>query len=107
MTVRRGDSRRAYLKVQNDGIASAAFVLKGTGGATGFVVHYYRGSTNITSAVRGGTYATANIAPRAYAIVRIVVSVGRSSASHATFTTAARSTAGTPHDAVRFAVEAS
>ena len=106
VTIKRGSSGHAYIRVQNEGLLPAAFKLKGTGSGTGFVVHYYRGATNITSAVRAGTYVLPTTDPGGTSTIRIVVSVGKSGASGATFTTAARSQTGTPHDAVRFVVKA-
>jgi hypothetical protein len=106
VTIRRGHRGHAYVKIQNDGLVPASFSLNGDGGASGFVVHYYRGTTDITSAVRNGTYATASIAPRANTVIRIAVGVRLSSASTAIFTTIARSASGTPHDAVRYIVKA-
>ena len=107
LTVKRGSSHAAYVKLQNDGLTDAAFRLHGTGSATGFAVHYYVGDVNITSSVRSGTYVTSSIAPRSSSLVRIVVSVRKAGASHATFTTTMDPTGGgPPRDGVRFAVKA-
>jgi gamma-glutamyl phosphate reductase len=75
-------------------------------GAHGITARYYRGRTNITAAVRAGTYATASLAPRASVVLRVVVRAARSSAAQATFLTTARSQAGTPRDAVRLVARA-
>jgi trimeric autotransporter adhesin len=106
VTVTRGHSATAYVKIQNDGLVAATFKLTGTGSATGLSVHYFRGSTNITSAVRAGTYALPPLTARSNTVVRMVVTVAKSSASSATFRTTSRSQTGTPHDAVRFLVKA-
>lgn len=106
VAVTRGRSTTSYVKIQNDGIVSAGFTVKGTGGATGIAVHYYRGTTNITSAVRAATYATGNIDARGSILIRMVVTVATSSAASATFTTTGISTAGTPRDAIRMVVHA-
>lgn len=106
VTVTRGHSVTSYVKIQNDGLVSASFKITGTGGATGIVAHYYRGTTNITADVRAGTYATPSVAARASILLRLVVTVAHSSAPAATITTTVRSQTGTPHDGVRLAVKA-
>jgi hypothetical protein len=106
VTVTRGKSVVSYVKIQNDGLVAASFTIKGTGGARGITARYFRGPTNVTTAVRAGTYATGTIAARSSIIVRVVVDVARSSASTGTVLTTARSQAGTPHDAVRVVVKA-
>jgi gamma-glutamyl phosphate reductase len=94
------------VKIQNYGLVAASFGIKGTGGARGITARYYRGRTNITAAVRAGTYATASLPPRASVVLRVVVRAARSSAAQATFLTTARSQAGTPRDAVRLVARA-
>lgn len=106
VTITRGTRKTSYVKIQNDGLVAASFTLKGTGGARGFAVHYFHGSTNVTTAVRAGTYSTGSIAARSSIVLRLVVRPSRSSAATATFTTTAHSQAGTPSDAVRVAVRA-
>ena len=106
VTVKRGRHSTSYLKIQNDGLVSASFHVKGTGGATGVTVHYYSGTRNVTAAVRAGTYATGDISARASKLLRVVVTVAKSSATRATFTTTCTSTSGTPHDATRLHVKA-
>jgi hypothetical protein len=109
-TVTRGHAIRCYVRIQNDGIVPASFKIKGTGGATGFVTHYYRDGQflafDITAAVRDGTYATVSLDPRESALIRFEVHVANSSAASATFTTTARSVSGTLPDAVRLVVHA-
>jgi hypothetical protein len=105
VTVNRGHSTAAYIKIQNDGLVTASFTINGTGGASGYAVHYFRGTTNVTSAVRGGTYVTDSIDARGSFLIRMVVTLAKSTASSATFVTTARSQNGT-HDGVRFAVTA-
>ncbi len=106
VTITRGKSATSYVKIQNDGLVAATFKITGTGGVNGIAAHYFRGATNITAGVRNGTYATGNIAARATVLIRLVVSVAKSSARSATFTTTARSQTGTPHDGVRLIVRA-
>jgi hypothetical protein len=105
--VTRGGRVTSYVKIQNDGLVAASFDIKGTGGAHGLTARYYRGRTNITTQVRAGTYGTASLAPGASVVLRVVVRAGTSSAAQSTFLTTARSTAGTPRDAVRLVAKAS
>lgn len=78
--VRKKRSRTAtfVLRVQNDGSAVDSFTLKGTGSRTGFAVRYLAGAsgtTNITTAVKNGTYRLANLAAGQSRYVRLVVKV--------------------------------
>jgi hypothetical protein len=107
VTVTRGHSVTSYVKIQNDGLEAAPFTIEGIGGATGITAHYYRGTTNITAAVRAGTYNTGDIAARSSILLRLVVSVANSSASAATIYTFAESRYPPPTpDAVRLVVTA-
>jgi hypothetical protein len=106
LTINRGSSANVYVKIQNDGLVATSFTLKGVGGATGITAHYFLGSTNITSAVDAGTYATPNVAARGTIVVRMHIVVTHGSASRATLTTTLRSQSGTPPDAVRAVVTA-
>jgi hypothetical protein len=76
----RGASATFYLKVQNDGTQNDSFKVKGPGSPAGFSVHYYAGTTNITSAVTNGSYTLTNLAPRAVRSIRLVVTVHSSAA---------------------------
>jgi hypothetical protein len=105
VTITKGKTSTFYVKVQNDGIVAAPFSVKGTGGAHGITVRYYRGATNITTHVRAGTYYTGTIAARASVLLRMVVVTAHSSAASTTFVTTAKSSSGTPSDAVRLLVK--
>jgi hypothetical protein len=70
-TLAPGTTGRFYVREQNDG-NSDSFLMKGTGSGGGFSVHYFIGTTNITSAVEAGTYSK-GIAPSASITIRIVV----------------------------------
>lgn len=101
-TLGHGDTGRFYVSVQNDGLVATSFTIKGSGSATGYSVSYYRGTTNITSAVKAGTYSTGTIAPRSAITIKVVVH--RSTASTArsvTYLIKAKSVSGTPSDAVK------
>jgi hypothetical protein len=106
VTVRRGHRVTSYVRIQNDGVVAASFGVKGLGSANGITAHWFAGSTNVTTGVRNGTYSTASIDPGAHVVLRLVVRASASSSNHATFTTTARSTAGTTPDAVRLDVTA-
>jgi hypothetical protein len=106
VSVKRGTSRALYLSVQNDGLVPAAFLIKGTGGATGITVRYYRGSTEITAKVKAGTYSTGTIAARGSVTIKMIVRVASKSASAGSFVVRVTSTSGTPSDAVKATVKA-
>ena len=106
VTVTRGTSATSYVKIENDGIDPASFTIRGTGSASGISVRYFIGATNITTGVRNGTLPTPSIVARGNILLRMVVTASNSSAASATFTTTARSLAGTPPDAVRVVVKA-
>ncbi len=106
VVVKRGKRSTSYVRVQNDGLVAASFTIRGTGGARGIHVRYFAGSTNLTSAVRAGTYSTVTIGARASLVLKVVVKVSRASAKHASFTTSVRSQSGTPSDAVLLTVRA-
>lgn len=63
------------VSVQNDGTSSDRIKVKATGGAlTGWTVTYFRGTTNITSAVVAGTYTTPSLAPGGKHLIKVKVS---------------------------------
>ncbi|MEO7987747.1 MAG: hypothetical protein ABI766_14545 [Gemmatimonadales bacterium] len=67
------------VSIQNDGSTADAFEVKATGTAsTGWTVTYFRGTTNITSAVVAGTYETPPVLPGATYVItaRITVDQG-------------------------------
>ena len=104
--VTRGKTGTFYVNVQNDGLVAASYTIKGTGGARGITVRYYRGATNVTTAVKAGTYSTGAIAARGSVTLKVVVTVAKSSASSGTFLVKATSLSGTPPDAVKAIVMA-
>jgi hypothetical protein len=54
------------ISIQNDGSTADRFTVKATGtAATFYTVAYFRGTTNITSAVVAGRYQTSSLAPGA------------------------------------------
>jgi hypothetical protein len=99
--VAKGHKTTFYVSVQNDGLVAAAFTIKGTGSARGWSVKYYRGTTNITTAVKAGTYSTGSIAARGSITLKVIVSRGSSTATSVRYLVKATSVAGTPADAVK------
>ncbi|MEI7742572.1 MAG: hypothetical protein WCK58_02350 [Chloroflexota bacterium] len=99
--VSRSHSVTYYANFQNDGLMAAAFTITGTGSARGYSVTYYRGATNVTAAVKAGTYSTGFIAARSSCTLKVVVTRGTSSASSVAYLVRATSAAGTPADAVK------
>ena len=63
VTSGRSVTRSFVVNVQNDGSASDSYVLKGPGSSPGFTVAYFAGTTNITTAVVGGTYSLNGVPP--------------------------------------------
>jgi hypothetical protein len=82
-------------RIQNDGNANDRFRLRGTAGTNRFTVTYRRGTTNITTAVRAGTFTTPNLTPGATTDVTVTVTPTRRARTGDTLTTTltARSTA--------------
>ena len=75
---RRGARANIYVNVQNDGTQTDSFKLKGPGSARRFAVHYYAGSTDVTTAVVKGTYVVKNLFPGASRTLRLAIKVRRS-----------------------------
>lgn len=105
VSIRRGRLGHVYIKIQNDGLVAASFKVKATGGAKGIKADYYRSGTNVTPAVRAGTYATGSIAPRATIVLSVRIRVNNVSAAGTTFVVKTRSVTGTQPDAVRAVVK--
>ena len=62
------------VSIQNDGSASDRFKVRATGAARdGWSVRYFRGTTNITSAVVAGSYQTSSLAPAAKYVITVQV----------------------------------
>jgi hypothetical protein len=102
----RGSSITFTISIQNDGNVTDKFKVSATGtGGSGYSVKYYRGTTEITSAVNTGTYQTANVAVGGtYAITAKVkvlsgATVGSSVTRLVTLTSVA---SGAKVDAVKF-----
>ncbi len=73
-TVARGATRTFYVRLQNDGGATDALLVKGvTSGSAGYTVKYKLGTENVTSAVVAGTWMTAPLAPGAFVVLKVKV----------------------------------
>jgi hypothetical protein len=106
VSVRRGHKATIYVSMENDGFVAAAYTVKGSGAARGITVQYYRDATNITTAVKAGTYSSGAIAARSSVVIRMDVTAAKTSAASATFLVRLASVAGTTPDAVRAVVNA-
>jgi hypothetical protein len=82
-------------RVQNDGNTTERFRVRGSKGSRAFTVTYRRGTTNITAAVRAGTFTTPRLAPGATTDITVTVTPTRRARTGNTITTTltARSTA--------------
>jgi hypothetical protein len=60
-------------RIQNDGNVTDRFVVRGTAGTDAFTVTYKRGRTNITAAVRSGSYTTPRLAPGKRTDITVIV----------------------------------
>jgi hypothetical protein len=106
ISVARGSSGTFFVSIQNDGLLDDAYTVTGTGAANGYTVTYFRGPTNVTGQVRGGTYSTGSLAPGASTTLKVVVKLSATSASVGSFVIRAKGSPGTPVDAVRATVKA-
>jgi hypothetical protein len=98
-----------FIDVQNDGTLSGAFKLLGTGTASGYTVHYFKGATDVTTQVKNGTFITTVLAPGDRFSLKIAITLSATAVSEGRFTiTTWSSTPGsaTPKDAVKAIVMA-
>jgi hypothetical protein len=109
VTARRSTTRDMFIDVQNDGTLSGAFKLLGTGTASGYTVHYFKGATDVTTQVKNGTFITTVLAPGDRFSLKIAITLSATAVSEGRFTiTTWSSTPGsaTPKDAVKAIVMA-
>jgi hypothetical protein len=105
-----GTSVTFYVSIQNDGAAADSFKVSGAGSTTMYSVRYYRGTTEITSAVVAGTYQTASLAVGSAVQIKAVVKVKSSAtvgSSVSRLVTLTSTNDGTKKDAVLFSVKRS
>ena len=82
-----GQQRSFVVRMQNDATAQYGLTLRGCAASPGFQVRYYvgaTGTTEITAAVVGGTYAVPGVAPGGTRTVRLEVATGAATTSGAT-----------------------
>jgi len=58
-----GGSKTSFVRIDNKGHATDTFKIAGTAGNSNFTIEYFNGSTNVTNAVKNGTFSTGNLAP--------------------------------------------
>lgn len=105
-----GASVTFYISIQNDGAAADSFKVSGAGSTTMYSVRYYKGTTEITSAVVAGTYQTASLAVGSATQVKAVVKVkstATAGSSVSRLVTITSTHDGTKKDAVLFTVKRS
>jgi hypothetical protein len=82
----RTRSRTFVIRAQNDGTAAESFSVDGCAAASGFGVTYLRGTTgttDVTGAVVAGTYTMSSVPPGSTRSIRLVITVGSTTASGA------------------------
>jgi hypothetical protein len=83
----RGNTIKFSISIQNDGEFADRFELHATGSASSmYTVTYWRGTTNITSAVVAGTYRTASLAPGDSTVIKAKVKVKASATNGSSVT---------------------
>lgn len=103
-TVSHGATRTYTARLQNDRAATDNLSVRGVDtGASGYVVTYWRGGTDITAAVRAGSYRTGPLAPGRSATVTIAVTAFTAAAgsTHTVDLTATSRTNPVARDVVR------
>jgi hypothetical protein len=104
--VKRGQSGKLFVDVQNDGLTADALKVTGPRGGHGFALTYFQGGSDVTSQVRNGNFSTGSLQPGGHLTLKVVIDVGKGSDSSGTFEISVRSGAGIPTDAVRAKVDA-
>lgn len=88
-SVARGGSVTAYLRVQNDSGGNDTLKVKGVAsGSSGYTVRYFRGTTDITTAVAAGSYTIANLGPGAFVDLSVKITATASAAAGSSRTVA-------------------
>jgi len=82
-TTARGTSAEFGLWFANTGNAPDTFTITDQSAAPGFKVQYFDGATNVTAAVKAGTFQTGELAPGAGHTLRVVVTVKADAANGA------------------------
>jgi hypothetical protein len=106
ISVARGGKGALFANIQNDGLRADNLRVQATGKSQGFTVQFFRGSSNVTSRVRAGSFATGSLAPGASLTLKIAVQVTAKASKSASFLIHARSKPGAAPDAVKAKVKA-
>jgi hypothetical protein len=72
----RGTTRVFYVRVYNDGTVRNAITLRGSASPPRSTVRYFRGSTNVTAAMRSAAGLTFQLQPDEFRQVRVETTVG-------------------------------
>jgi uncharacterized membrane protein len=106
-TTAAGTTKTFVVNVQNDGAVTDSYRLKGAASSTGFTVKYFSGTTDITSAVVGGTYTLNNIPAGGAQSVQLQVTAASTAATGSAksgLVTATSTHSGTSVDAIKTVV---
>lgn len=76
LTARSGTKRVFYVRVYNDGTVPNAVTLRGSASPAGSTVRYFRGSINVTAAMRSSVGLTFQLRPDEFRQVRVETTVG-------------------------------
>jgi hypothetical protein len=106
VTVQRGNSKTFVLRFENDGLSADSFKIQGTGSGNGYSVKYFKGSSDVTNAVRNGTFSTGPLDPGEFVTLKLVVKLANNTATSGAFLTKAKSGPATEHDGVKAVVKA-
>jgi alpha-tubulin suppressor-like RCC1 family protein len=69
----RGTTSKFVVAAQNDGTQTDSFTAKGCRNSAGFNIHYFRGTTDITTQVQAGTYLIGPLAPGAKRSITLAI----------------------------------
>jgi hypothetical protein len=97
------------MAVENDGMVASTFTVKGIGAATGYTVAYIdllNNMTDVTTAVKAGTFTTGVLSPGGAIVLGIRVTVSATAANTANFYVGAFLPGGISPDVVRASVNA-
>lgn len=68
-----GGKKNTYFRIQNDGHDTDSFRIKGTAGNKNLQVKYINGTTDVTNAVKAGTFSSGNLAPGASFLLKVEI----------------------------------
>ena len=105
ISVNGGHKGTLFADIQNDGLTTNTFKVKGPSGSNGYHLSYFNGATDVTSQVVAGTFSTGSLTPQARQTLKVVIQVDSHSDPSGTFVITAKSP-GAPVDGVRAIVHA-